>query len=134
MILLPLLAAASSAAEPPNPAWNCDDPQQQQEMNWCAQQDFLKADAALNAQWEATAAQMKHRELMYDHSHESRPGYFEVLLAAQRAWLAYRDQHCATEGYLARGGSLEPLLVATCKTALTKERTQQLYDIEVWPE
>ncbi|AKH44215.1 uncharacterized protein YecT (DUF1311 family) [Altererythrobacter atlanticus] len=133
MIILPLLAAAAQAATP-NPEWNCDDPVQQQEMNWCAQQDFLAADEALNTQWDATASRMKQRDMVYDTSHDGRPGYFEQLLEAQRAWLKYRDAHCATDGYLARGGSLEPLLVATCKTALTKTRIEELHDIEVWPE
>ncbi|BBC72202.1 conserved hypothetical protein [Altererythrobacter sp. B11] len=132
MILLLLAAAAASA--PPNPAWNCDDPVQQQEMNWCAGQEYRAADEALNAQWKATAARMKQRDMVVDTSHDGRPGYFAQLLAAQRAWLKYRDEHCVSAGFLARGGSLEPLLVANCKTALTQERTIQLHDIEVWPE
>lgn len=122
MIGLLLLAAAA----PSEPQWNCDDPQYQQEMNWCAAQEFEKADAALNAQWKKTSAAMKQRDAEIDRSYDERPGYFDTLLAAQRAWLTYRDQHCASEGYWARGGSMEPLLVSTCKTKLTEERTQQL--------
>lgn len=135
MILLPILAMAAQAgaADPPNPAWNCADPVQQQEMNWCAAQEFDAADAELNAQWPVTAAKMKEIDQAGD-ANDGRPGYFAQLLAAQRAWLKYRDEHCATQGYLARGGSLEPLLVANCRTALTQERTRQLYDLAVWPE
>lgn len=136
MILLPIIAMAAQAvaSDPPDPAWNCAEPVQQQEMNWCAGQDFLAADEKLNTQWSATAARMKERDMAIDNSHDGRPGYFDQLLAAQRAWLTFRDEHCAAEGYLARGGSLEPLLVANCRTALTEERTRQLYDLEVWPE
>lgn len=123
----------ASQAQPPNPQWDCDDPQAQQEMNWCAARDFAIADTALNTQWAETAAAMKARD---DHSKtgafpdtDKRPGYFDTLLEAQRAWLAFRDAHCRSEGYYARGGSLEPLLVSTCKTALTNIRTQQLKEL-----
>lgn len=119
MMALALLAAAAS----PNPGWNCKEPVAQQEMNWCAGEEFREADAALNVQWKQTAAAMKARDA------EDAPGYFATLLDAQRAWLKYRDAHCTSAGYLFRGGSMEPLLVATCRTRLTQERTKQLNDL-----
>ena len=127
MIAAVILAAGAAAADaPPNPGWNCDGPVAQQEMNWCAAREYEGADAELNAQWKVTAAAMKARDKDLDRTYDTRPGYFDTLLSAQRAWIAYRDAHCASEGYWARGGSLEPLLVSTCKAKLTKERTQQL--------
>jgi uncharacterized protein YecT (DUF1311 family) len=69
---------------------------------------------------------MRERDNQHDAIYDERPGYFEVLIAAQRAWLQYRDAHCQSEGYEARGGSLELLLVSTCKRRLTEERTEQL--------
>jgi uncharacterized protein YecT (DUF1311 family) len=120
-------------AAPPNPDWNCNEPVQQQEMNWCANQDFIAADDALNHQWAETSARMKARDeawaAIVAPEWDTRPGYFETLLAAQRAWLSYRDAHCRADGYSARGGSLEPLLVSTCKTALTEARTVELRDL-----
>jgi len=111
------------------PGWNCADPQAQQEMNWCAAQDFHKADAVLNAQWTLTVREMKQRDICDGKSTDGRPGHFAVLLSAQRAWLKYRDAHCDLEGYVFRGGSMEPLLVATCRTELTEARTMQLKDL-----
>lgn len=112
------------------PQWNCDEPQAQQEMNYCAAQDFKRADEALNLQWAETSAAMKARDERRETGAlpelDDRPGYFQTLLEAQRAWIAFRDAHCRSEGYYARGGSLEPLLVSTCKTTLTEARTQQL--------
>ena len=64
---------------------------------------------------------------------KGRPTYFAQLLEAQRAWLRFRDGHCASVGYQARGGSLEPLLIATCKAELTRERTRQLKALEDFP-
>ena len=102
----------------------------QMEMNICAQRDFLIADAQLNAQWAITSDRMKTRDARWEADEyayrDDRPGYFETLLEAQRAWLSYRDAHCRSEGYYARGGSLEPLLVLTCKSALTIARTAEL--------
>ena len=128
-VIAPLLLAQ---AAPPNPDWNCDDPMVQQEMNWCAAQEYRKADRALNRQWKETAAAMKARDAVWQRDVEmkdARPGFFATLLEAQRAWLKYRDTHCRAEGYYARLGSLEPLLVSTCLTALTKARTAQLREL-----
>lgn len=122
--MLLILALAAGA-----PGWNCADPQAQQEMNWCAAQDFHKADAALNAQWKLTTADMKARDARDGEPEDGRPGHFATLLAGQRAWLKFRDAHCDLEGYLFRGGSMEPLLVATCRTELTEARTKQLKDL-----
>lgn len=130
-LIAPVLVALhpASQAVPPNPDWDCDDPQAQQEMNWCAGLDFAVADSDLNDQWAITAQAMKARDARRQdnpYARDTRPGYFDTLLEAQRAWLAFRDAHCRAEGYAARGGSLEPLLVSTCKTALTNARTEQL--------
>ncbi len=121
------------SAAPPNPEWNCEAPEVQQEMNWCAAQEFAAADDELNTQWAITSARMKVRDERREDGAltqgDERPGDFETLLEAQRAWLAFRDAHCRGEGYYARGGSLEPLLVATCRTDLTKARTEQLKEL-----
>jgi uncharacterized protein YecT (DUF1311 family) len=126
MILLPLLLAAAPADDPP---WNCKDPGPQQEMNYCAHQDYLKADAEMNAQWKKTAAVMKQQDEGWESSWDDRPGFFDTLLEAQRAWLKFRDAQCTSEGYIFRGGSMEPFMVSTCKRALTDERTKQLNEL-----
>jgi len=132
-----LVLSPATTVEPPNPDWNCDDPTRQQEMNWCAGQDYAAADAALNAQWTITSAKMKARDASWnefaDPDMDDRPGWFASLLEAQRAWLTYRDAHCRVDGYTARGGSLEPLLVSTCKTALTQARTGELKELAQSP-
>lgn len=136
MIEVFLLLIAQLASQPaPLPVCNEAAAEQgiQQEMNICAHRDFMVADAALNEQWAITRAVMKERDEQWNDGHspdwDERPGYFDTLLEAQRAWIAYRDAHCRSEGYFARGGSLEPLLVSTCKTALTEARTQQLREL-----
>ncbi len=119
--LLPLLLLAGE------PETDCDDPITQAEMNYCARQDFEAADAELNVQWPITAATMKLRDQSFDYyTIKKGEGFFETLLEAQRAWIAYRDAHCMSEGYFARGGSMEPMLFSRCLARLTIERTAQL--------
>ena len=127
-LFLPLLA---QSAQPPVPEWNCADPQVQQEMNWCAGQQYEAADARLNAQWAITAEVMKKRDAEWAElgSSDTRPGFFKSLLESQRSWLRYRDAHCRLDGYAARMGSLESLLVSTCKTRLTRLRTEELISL-----
>ncbi|MDJ0977362.1 MAG: lysozyme inhibitor LprI family protein [Erythrobacter sp.] len=138
-VTLVLLAAAGqgSYAVPPGSDWNCEDPTSQQEMNWCAAREYEAADQALNEQWSIVRAKMKARDASfekYQPDGDGRPGHFESLLEAQRAWLTYRDAHCRVDGYSVRGGSLEPMLVAQCKTSLTKARTQELIELANSPD
>jgi len=123
-------ALPNHAAHAQDPQWNCDEPMTQRAMNWCAHQDYLAADRLLNAQWPKTANAMKQRDADWDFPGDERPGFFATLLEAQRAWLRFRDAHCTAEGYLYRGGSIEPLIVSTCKTELTETRTEQLHQLE----
>ena len=131
MLILPLLL--QSADTPPACDQAAADKGIQQAMNQCAYRDYLIADAELNAQWAITRAQMKQDDADFAASpsaeFDKREGSFDLLLEAQRGWLRYRDAHCQVSGYGARGGSLEPLMVAMCRTQLTQQRTQQLKDL-----
>lgn len=133
-MIFSLLTFALQAA-PPNPAWNCDDPQVQQEMNWCAGREYQAADAELNDQWRNTAAAMKAQDVSFAEygGNDTRKGFFESLLEAQRGWLRYRDAQCALEGYEFRGGSMEPLSANSCKARLTRARTQELKELTERP-
>jgi uncharacterized protein YecT (DUF1311 family) len=133
-LFLPLaLQSAQAPTQPPVRGWDCDSPLVQQEMNWCAAQDYQAADAELNAQWAITAAAMKARDADFaaygSDEYDKREGYFATLLEGQRGWLRYRDGQCAIEGYSACGGSMEPMLVSGCKTRLTRQRTAELREL-----
>jgi uncharacterized protein YecT (DUF1311 family) len=124
LLIASFLFLSPAAAQDPD--WNCDDPQFQQEMNYCAHQDYLDADALLNQTWSEVVPQIEEWDSGLS---EDMQGWPEALLAAQRAWITYRDAHCEAEGFMFRGGSMEPLIVSTCKTDLTKERTKQLLEL-----
>jgi uncharacterized protein YecT (DUF1311 family) len=129
--LLMLAQAGASAAES---AIDCDNAQTQTEMNICAAREFAASDAELNAQWEKTAAAMKALDAELDRETDKQLGHYDTLLEGQRAWLTFRDAQCLAESFKARGGSMQPLLVAQCKTYMTELRTEQLRDLAAGPE
>jgi uncharacterized protein YecT (DUF1311 family) len=114
-------ALAGEAVDAPDP---CDDPMTQSAMNMCAFQDYQRADEALNAIWPRIREAAKRRD-ENAYSDEDR-GLWEAVLEGQRGWLTYREHHCAAEGFVVRGGSMEPLLVSGCKAGLTNKRVDQL--------
>ncbi len=126
MMLMSLMLLAAAAQDP---EIDCDNAMAQFELNACAYKEYERADAAMSAQWKITSARMKERDRELDRSTDKRPGYFDTLLAAQRAWLTYRDKHCASEGYAMRGGSAEPMVISGCQAQLTEARTVQLKEL-----
>jgi uncharacterized protein YecT (DUF1311 family) len=124
MILIAALALAAAEEEP-----NCKDPRWQSEMNACAYIEYEKADAAMNAEWKPLLAIMKDRDKELERNGDGRPGYVAALLDGQRAWLKFRDTHCVSEGYFARGGSMEPMVINGCLEEVTKARTKQLHEL-----
>jgi uncharacterized protein YecT (DUF1311 family) len=57
-------------------------------------------------------------------------GAEKALVTAQRAWIAYRDAECEARGFQARGGTMEPMLVAGCIADVTDARTKELKTLE----
>jgi uncharacterized protein YecT (DUF1311 family) len=127
LALLPLLCGcvllldAPTSAQQPRP--DCKEPQTQADMTICAGLDLADADTALNAQYQVTRKTLKERDAGV--STELKGGE-EALIKAQRAWLSYRDAQCASVGFQARGGSMEPMRVSSCEADLTRKRTAEL--------
>jgi uncharacterized protein YecT (DUF1311 family) len=105
-------------------------PQTQADLNRQAAKAYAAADAALNVAYRAALMKAREEDVVPEHDPHWRqspgPTWQQALLAAQRAWLAYRDAECRIEGYRFRGGSAEGLEVAQCKASLTRARTVQL--------
>lgn len=126
MMLMSLMLLAAAAQDP---EIDCGNAMAQFELNACAYKEYERADAAMNVQWKITSERMKVIDADFDRTQDGRPGYFDTLLAGQRAWLTYRDKHCASEGYTMRGGSAEPMVISGCKAQLTEARTKQLKEL-----
>jgi uncharacterized protein YecT (DUF1311 family) len=113
-----------------DPQWNCDNPQAQQEMNYCAAQDAERADAELNAAYRAEIEHAREADREYARLTEGRsdgdPTEEATLREAQRAWVTFRTAHCRLESYEARGGSMQPMIDGGCRATLTRARTAEL--------
>ena len=108
--------------------WDCSDAGNlpQQGMNYCAFEDWQNEDQTLNAIWPQVRQWAKERD---EGSRDLEPDYAvieENLLKAQRAWIDYRDGHCESEGLKYAGGSIQPLIVNSCKADLTRKRNEEL--------
>ncbi|MEA5470247.1 lysozyme inhibitor LprI family protein [Spirulina sp. 06S082] len=95
---------------------NCEEPQTQLEMNLCATKEAGEADAKLNRVY----GQL--RDKVKDTAQETR------LIAAQTAWITFRDADCEYSQRRYDGGSIMPAIYALCVIDLTEKRTQTLED------
>ncbi|MEW7008537.1 MULTISPECIES: lysozyme inhibitor LprI family protein [unclassified Lentilitoribacter] len=82
-------------------------------IKFCLSDQLNLADGELNRIYKA---------LRSDQDDEAN----ELLKAAQRAWIAYRDAECARVADTARGGTLAGVLDLSCHVDMTKARTEEL--------
>lgn len=129
MTIIPLMLTflAGSAALANDQGFDCSKPQETQlGMNICAGEDYKKADVALNAAYQRAQASMKS---FLDYDADKAKAGKKKLVEAQRAWIKFRDAACEVEGLSAEGGTIQPLLISTCLTKLTKRRTTDLREL-----
>ena len=108
----PAPPAAELSPEPTSPP-ECESPQTQTDMNICAGIAFDRADEELNRIYQNVIPQL-------DVAQRDR------LAEAQLAWIDFRDGDCTFAGSMYEGGSIQPLIVATCKETRTRQRTDDL--------
>ncbi|MFM2038771.1 MAG: hypothetical protein RL432_1710 [Bacteroidota bacterium] len=53
-------------------------------------------------------------------------GEKDLLLAAQRAWITYKEAHCKALAHQYEGGSMMPLIYYNCLEEMTRQRMEQL--------
>jgi uncharacterized protein YecT (DUF1311 family) len=94
----------------------CKGEENQTNLNLCAQQNYQKADAELNATWKKLLEHLTYDEI-------------DQLREVQRIWLKFRDAECAFEVAPFDGGSIVPMIQYGCLQRLTEERTRHLKDL-----
>ena len=87
---------------------DCKDPHSNGEMKMCAEQDWKKAEAELNAAYgkaiaEARAIVPLDKDRRPDN--ENMPDSEAMLRDAQRAWVTFRDANCKYQYQIYYGGS-----------------------------
>ena len=119
LALVALTPAARSAEK-----LDCNNPPDTASENTCADLAFEKADKELNALWPKVKdwASQSDKQSDTPGTHE----YLTTVVAAQRAWLAYRDAVCREAGLPMHGGSGEGPLIGNCRAYITEERVKSL--------
>lgn len=102
---------------------DCAAAEVQMELTYCAEQDWLAADADLNAAYGVARKLMQGIDADLE---ASQRGAADYLRDGQRAWVTFRDATCAAEGYTMHGGSAEPMVIYGCRARLTEQRTADL--------
>lgn len=104
----------SGAGFPSAQAQDCAD-STQMGLDECTGIAFKKADARLNQLYRQITARLTE-----DVTTKAR------LVAAQRAWISFRDAECAFRAAGVEGGSIYPMTVTMCRTDLTDQRVTAL--------
>jgi uncharacterized protein YecT (DUF1311 family) len=94
---------------------DCENATVQRVMNECADLAFRRADGELNALFKEMRRQLK-----------GDAGAEKPLIAAERAWIAFRDAECAFSASNSKGGSIYPMVYSGCLEKLTRTRIADL--------
>lgn len=102
---------------------DCDSPQTQMAMNVCSQNQFTQADKEMNDFYQAALKHLELNENSYDDKYKNK----EFFMQNQRDWIKYRDDMCAFQaGEQKNSGTIWPLIVNTCMTNITVNRTEDI--------
>lgn len=112
-ITISLLAAGT--ASPVRASDDCANASAQSTMTECYGKALVAIDKELNENFRKI-----EKRLGDDADTRKR------LVAAERAWVAFRDAECGFSTSAAEGGSLYPMTLAICRTELTRQRNEQL--------
>ncbi|MGF6176895.1 lysozyme inhibitor LprI family protein [Ensifer sp. 4252] len=94
---------------------NCGDLTNQTDMNICAGKAYEKSDAELNSLYKQIETRLK------DDADTTK-----LLVAAQRAWVAFRDAECNFSSSTVAGGSVYPFISSSCLDGMTQIRIENL--------
>ncbi len=115
----PATAAPTEAAQPSRPTpvalakKDCGDLVTQQDMNQCAAENYAISDKALNQVYQQIRQGL------------DEPAKVQLTTAEER-WLTFRDAQCSFESARFEGGSIAPLIQASCMEQITDNRIAEL--------
>lgn len=91
-------------------------------MGTCVAAETRAWDALLNAAWPKLKATEAEADAADGMAAAGLPTRAETLLAAQRAWIAFRDAECAHAYAQGGTGTIRSLYGASCRLTLTARR------------
>ena len=89
----------------------------------CTSVAQVAADARLNGVYQAWIGALKHPK---PEEAKDDAEILKRLVAAERAWIAFRDDDCNLRSTSALGGTAEPVVFGDCRYAMTKARVEAL--------
>jgi len=92
-------------------AADCANASDQMTLNECANNDYKKSDAELNKLYKEIRNRLNQQ-----------PDTAKQLVAAQRAWIVFRDAECDFATFNSKDGSAYAMLVNMCRDGLTQAR------------
>jgi uncharacterized protein YecT (DUF1311 family) len=95
---------------------DCVEPISQADMNRCAGQNQTREETRLKSKLQQMAANLE-------------PAARQRFEAAQQAWQSYRLKQCSFEVASYEGGSMAPMVYATCMADLAQQRNKDLLAI-----
>jgi uncharacterized protein YecT (DUF1311 family) len=113
MRLLPLVPVLAVLSIAPAQAADCANATDQATMNECAGAGFKKSDAELNALYKQIEQRLR-----------GNADTLKLLVAAQRAWVGFRDAECGFSSSGVSGGTAYPMIHAMCLDGLTQQRVK----------
>ena len=94
----------------------CNSPRATQyDLNVCAGASLKRSDVEMNTLYGRIRLRLK-----------DDPDTLKRLVAAQRAWLAFRDAECGFASGAESGGSIYPMVYSNCLEGLTRKRIGDL--------
>lgn len=92
---------------------DCNNPRGTPEINYCAEESYKAADRRLNQVYQQLTSKVSGEEK-------------RQLIAAQRAWIGFRDRNCIFENYNSQNGTGYLAYFNECLERMTKQRTADL--------
>jgi|GEM_PF-1416991 len=93
---------------------NCNNPQTQSAINYCAALSAESADKKLNEVYQKLKSSVKGTPQE------------KLLLDSQLAWIKFRDTNCTFARSFFEGGTIAPTEYYSCIKEVTEQRTKQL--------
>ncbi|OIS90806.1 lysozyme inhibitor LprI family protein [Brucella cytisi] len=94
---------------------SCGDKTNQTDMNICAAESLKKSDAEMNKVYKEIEGRLKNDA-----------DTTKLLVATQKAWIAFRDAECDFQSSTVKGGTAYPFVNSSCHDDMTQSRTKDL--------
>lgn len=109
-LILPSIATPSNTIAQ---QLNCKNPTSNVEYKECAHRAYEAADRRLNQVYQQLSSKLSSTER-------------QQLIAAESAWIQFRDKNCSFEVYPSRGGTGYGGFLSNCLEQMTRQRTADL--------